>query len=63
MSGAPNTSPWARIGDAELQLLLDALRTTPHSRPHLAAMYGPGIAERLAEDLARELTATGYQTP
>jgi hypothetical protein len=53
----------ARIGDAELQLLLDALRTTPHSRAHRAAMYGPGVAERLAEDPARELAARGCTHP
>jgi hypothetical protein len=63
MSGAATPSRWARISDAELQLLLDALRTTPHSRAYEAAMYGPGVAERLAEDIARELTARGYKHP
>jgi hypothetical protein len=44
-------------------LLLDALHTTPHSRAHLAAMYGLGVAERLTEDIARELATRGYTAP
>ena len=60
MSGA---SRWARIAGAELQLLLDALRTTPHTRAYLANMYGPGVSGTPRRRHRASLAARGCTQP
>ncbi len=66
MSGAPNTRRQARWGlftDAELQLIADTLRTTAQPAAYLAAMYGEDLAPAIAQQIARELAARGYNAP
>jgi hypothetical protein len=45
---------WRAFTDAELQLIADALLTTPHPRAYMEAMYGSAPAD-LATQIAAEL--------